>query len=95
MCCSIHCWKYHNHHIIRNTPDNKAKLDRFEEIGLTDSTTSDTNVVLGGDRPVVVTLGCNGVDLPIGLFMFVALGGVKSMLGSIFRSNVANFNAEL
>ena len=36
------------------------------------STVSSTNVVLGELRPVVVTLGRNGVDLPIGSLMFVA-----------------------
>ena len=51
---------------MRNAPANNAKLFIDVGIGLAISIASDANDCLGGVRPVVVTLGCNGVDLPIG-----------------------------
>ena len=57
---------------MRNAPATNAKLDKLVGIGLCASIASDINECLGGVRPVLVTVGGNGVDLPIGSLMFVS-----------------------
>ena len=76
---------------MRNAPANSAKLFIDVGTGLAISIASDANDCLGGVRQVVVTLGCNGVDLPIGSLMFESWGGVKRIDEAVCLSAIATF----